>query len=76
MTGICSAHQNPVPGCEKCDATMNGMKSLLAIRMCAGWLSLCIKLGWSKDALDELEALWWKYHDEQTGDFKEAKEEK
>ena len=28
------------------------------------WLAECLRLGWSRDDLDALEALWWKYHDE------------
>lgn len=34
-----------------------------AIRGCAEWLHSCLSLGWPKSSLDELEALWWKYHD-------------
>jgi hypothetical protein len=30
---------------------------------CARWLATCLDLGWSRDELDFLEALWWKYHD-------------
>lgn len=33
-------------------------------RKCAEWLSYCLSIGWSKNQLDELEKLWWKYHDE------------
>jgi len=35
-----------------------------AIIACARWLSYCLSIGWRKDQLDALEALWWKYHDE------------
>ncbi len=35
-----------------------------AQKRCAEWLANCLKLGWRKDQLDELEALWWKYRDE------------
>lgn len=35
-----------------------------AIQVCAVWLQYCLRLGWSKDSLDALETLWWKYHDE------------
>ena len=35
-----------------------------AVEQCAEWLSECLRLGWPKSALDQLEALWWKYHDE------------
>ena len=34
---------------------------------CAEWLSTCLKLGWAKTDLDALEALWWKYHDDNGG---------
>lgn len=30
---------------------------------CGRWLVTCLNLGWSRDELDFLEALWWKYHD-------------
>lgn len=36
-------------------------------RACAQWLQACLKLGWRKEDLEFLEALWWKYHDEDTG---------
>lgn len=34
-----------------------------AIKACAEWLSTCVRLGWPKLALDDLEKLWWEYHD-------------
>lgn len=33
-----------------------------ALRQCAEWLSYCLRIGWPKSSLAELEALWWKYH--------------
>lgn len=41
------------------------MPTARAIEACAKWLSYCLRIGWRKTDLDELEALWWKYHDEQ-----------
>lgn len=35
-----------------------------AIKECAEWLSWCLRNGWPKTTLDDLESLWWKYHDE------------
>jgi hypothetical protein len=35
-----------------------------ALKQCAKWLAYCLKIGWSKEQLDRLEAIWWKYHDE------------
>lgn len=32
------------------------------IRRCAYWLSYCLDIGWRKDQLDALQAIWWKYH--------------
>ncbi len=32
-------------------------------RKCGEWLAFCVREGWNKDELDELENLWWKYHD-------------
>lgn len=37
---------------------------LKAQRECAIWLQKCLGLGWSRDQLDFLEVLWWKYHDD------------
>lgn len=34
-----------------------------AIGLCAKWLQKCLHLGWPKSALDDLEKLWWQYHD-------------
>lgn len=34
-----------------------------ALSECLKWLKTCLDLGWPKSALDELERLWWKYHD-------------
>jgi hypothetical protein len=45
-----------------CEAAMT--KSIKAIRACAKWLSFCLSIGWSKSDLDALEALWWKYRDD------------
>jgi hypothetical protein len=36
-----------------------------AIIACGKWLSECLRLGWSRDQLDALEALWWQHHDNQ-----------
>jgi hypothetical protein len=38
-------------------------KTAKGIKACAEWLQFCLSIGWCKDHLDELEALWWKYHD-------------
>ncbi len=38
------------------------MKTEKAIKKCALWLSKCLEIGWDKSALNELEKLWWKYH--------------
>lgn len=40
-----------------------------AIVACGHWLAECLRLGWSRDQLDALEALWWEHHDER-GNFK------
>ena len=34
-----------------------------ANKQCAEWLVACLALGWRRDQLDDLEALWWKHHD-------------
>jgi len=38
-----------------------------ATMKCAKWLAYCLKIGWRRDDLDRLEALWWQYHDENGG---------
>ncbi len=39
-------------------------RSNKAIRACAAWLAYCLRIGWEKSSLDELERLWWKHHDD------------
>lgn len=34
-----------------------------ALQECAVWLQTCLGLGWPRSSLDELERLWWQYHD-------------
>lgn len=41
------------------------MRTHRAIKKCAEWLAECLRLGWSRDQFDALEALWWQYHDDQ-----------
>lgn len=36
-------------------------KTMKGLRLCALWLAFCLEIGWRKDDLDFLEALWWKY---------------
>jgi len=45
---------------ERDPRTLIGPKGLSA---CAHWLVYCLSIGWQRDQLDMLEALWWKYHD-------------
>jgi hypothetical protein len=35
-----------------------------AIRNCVEWLKFCLDIGWPKSSLDDLETIWWSYHDE------------
>ncbi len=35
-----------------------------ALGLCAKWLQWCLHNGWPKSTLDDLERLWWEYHDE------------
>lgn len=37
--------------------------TLKARKACLYWLHFCLSIGWSRDVLDDLEALWWKHHD-------------
>lgn len=45
------------------DTTSDEKPTTRALEMCAKWLSECLRLGWPKSALDDLEKLWWKHHD-------------
>lgn len=45
-----------------------------AVRLCAEWLKKCLDLGWPKSAIDDLEKLWWKYHDERGNPVKAIEE--
>lgn len=40
------------------------MRTQRAIKKCAEWLGFCLSIGWDKGELDDLEALWWQYHDD------------
>jgi hypothetical protein len=58
----CPPHyDDPLPLC--CPLIKEGKMNRKAIRECAEWLSYCLKIGWTKGQLDELEKIWWKYHD-------------
>lgn len=35
-----------------------------ALLACANWLAFCLSIGWSRADLDELERIWWQWHDE------------
>ena len=36
-----------------------------AVIDCQKWLIECLRLGWNRAQLKELEDLWWKYHDDE-----------
>jgi len=42
--------------------------SAKAVMACARWLVACKKLGWPESDLDELQEIWWRYHDD-AGEF-------
>lgn len=35
-----------------------------AIQACGEWLAACLRMGWDRDKLDALEAIWWEHHDD------------
>ncbi len=39
-------------------------RSRKAITACAHWLAFCKPIGFPATELDDLEALWWSWHDE------------
>jgi hypothetical protein len=41
----------------------------LAARKCHEWLRFCLDIGWARTSLPALCALWWKHHDEKTGEL-------
>lgn len=40
------------------------LRSLRAIKACAAWMSHCLSIGWKREHLDALQALWWQWHDD------------
>lgn len=42
---------------------LDGEPTPRAIGLCAKWLQCCLRVGWPKSSLDDLEQLWWRYHD-------------
>lgn len=47
-----------------------------AIRDCAYWMTACLDFGWPKESLDDMQSLWWKYHNEKGELIKTSKEER
>ncbi|MGM4891308.1 hypothetical protein [Tardiphaga sp. 839_C3_N1_4] len=47
------------------------MTKVEARMACAKWLSQCLEIGWPRESLDDLEAIWWRYRDEH-GELKSA----
>lgn len=39
-------------------------RSRRALQVCANWLAYCLSIGWSRSELDDLEQIWWRWHDE------------
>lgn len=39
-------------------------RSRRALQTCANWLAFCLSIGWGKHELDDLEQIWWQWHDE------------
>lgn len=37
--------------------------TVAALRKCAEWLAYCLRIGWRREQLDSLEAIWWQHHD-------------
>jgi len=35
-----------------------------ALTACASWLAYCLSIGWKRTELDDLEQIWWRWHDE------------
>lgn len=48
---------------------------LQKLKECAEWLAFCLSIGWRRDQLDALEALWWQYHETDPQTSAEAKTE-
>lgn len=46
--------------------------SQTAARKCANWLAWRQGIGWSESDMPALADLWWKYHDEETGELLNA----
>ncbi len=71
MTDQVTDTHNPVPATEPLALRLSeGLGPLsperatvAALRKCAEWLSYCLSIGWRREQLDALEALWWQHHD-------------
>jgi len=35
-----------------------------AVMACAEWLKYCLSIGWRKSDLDDLQRIWWQWHDD------------
>jgi hypothetical protein len=40
------------------------MRTRRAIESCGRWLAFCRSDGWPAESLDQLETIWWQYHDD------------
>lgn len=45
-------------------AEQSRQRSRRALQACATWLAYCLGLGWGRGELDDLEQIWWRWHDE------------
>lgn len=41
-----------------------------AVTKLRAFIRAAIELGWSRDSIPALVDLWWKHHDEETGELK------
>ena len=50
---------------QRSSATEQRNPTRRAVQLCADWLSMCLRIGWKRTDLDALQAIWWRYHDDE-----------
>lgn len=40
------------------------MRTQRALKECSEFLCYCLRIGWNKESLDAIEAIWWQFHDD------------
>jgi hypothetical protein len=63
MTRKVQLRQNMVSETTNVNVGRPPNASIIALKKCIEWLDECENIGWQKEAIPGLEALWWQNHD-------------